>query len=212
MEPYRTPRGMSYRLPYSIPYETYSALCNLQWVHRGNIDIMGSWLSHTTRPLNGLEFLKGILDCWGPCVSKKSSSRIGFYLVSYPGTWFSPYRTLSFSYKALTEWVGRYERNSPVMGSTSSSHNSADSIDVLRGQQETPARNRSCHFSQVNCVSIVVLQLIFLYYAWCFSLSSIKHISVVIIDYRVCFLYFFKIDNLETHLNYITILVLTRRA
>ena len=44
---------------------------------------------------------------------------------------------LSFSYKPLTKWVGRYERNSPVMGSTSSSHNPADSIDVLWGQKET---------------------------------------------------------------------------
>ena len=81
---------------------------------------------------------------------EKNSYWIGFYLLSYPGTWFSPYRTLSFSYKPLTKWVGRYERNSPVMGSTSSSHNSADSINVLWGQKETPARNRSCHFSQVK--------------------------------------------------------------
>ena len=63
--------------------------------------------------------------------------------------------------KPLPKWVGRYERNSPVMGSTSSSHNSADYTDVLRGQKETPARNRSCHLFQVNCVSIVVLQFIF---------------------------------------------------
>ena len=73
----------------------------------------------------------------------------------------SIYRSLSFSYKPLTKWVERYERNSPVMGSTSSSHNSAASIDVLRGQKQTPGRNRSCHLSQVNCVSIVVLQFIF---------------------------------------------------
>ena len=60
--PYRTPRGMSYRLQYRVPSETYSALCNLQWVHKGNIDIMGSWFSHITSPLNGLGFLKGITE------------------------------------------------------------------------------------------------------------------------------------------------------
>ena len=95
--PYRTPRGMSYRLQYRVPSETYSALCNLQWVHKGNIDIMGSWFSHITRPLNGLGFMKGIAELH----IRKNSYWIGFYLLSYPGTWFSPYRTLSFSYKPL---------------------------------------------------------------------------------------------------------------
>ena len=53
---------MSYRLQYRVRSETYSALCNLQWVHKGNIDIMGSWFSHITRPLNGLGFMKGIAE------------------------------------------------------------------------------------------------------------------------------------------------------
>ena len=117
---------MSYRLQYRVRSETYSALCNLQWVHKGNIDMMGSWFSHITRPLNGLGFMKGIAELH----IRKNSYWIGFYLLSYPGTWFSPYRTLSFSYKPLTKWVGKHERKSPVMGSTSSSHNSVDSIDV----------------------------------------------------------------------------------
>ena len=92
---------MSYRLQYRVRSETYSALCNLQWVPKGNIDIMGSWFSHITRPLNGLGFMKGIAELH----IRKNSSWIGFYLLSYPGTWFSPYRTLSFSYKPLTKWV-----------------------------------------------------------------------------------------------------------
>ena len=53
---------MSYRLQYRVRSETYSALCNLQWVPKGNIDIMGSWFSHITRPLNGLGFMKGIAE------------------------------------------------------------------------------------------------------------------------------------------------------
>ena len=124
-------------------------------------------------------------------LEKKSSYWIGFYLLSYPGTWFSPYRTLSFSYKPLPKWVGRYERNSPVMGSTSSSHNSADSINVLWGQKETPARNRSCHFSQVNCVSIVVLQLIFV--PLCMVFLTLKYLAHNRGNYRLLFvfLYFF---------------------
>ena len=158
---------IEYFMKHTAPYVICSGFI------KGNIDIMRSWLSHTTRPSNGLGFMKGILECWAPYFRIKSSYWIGFHLLCCPGTWFSPYRTLSFSYKPLTKWVGRYERNPPVMGSTSSSHNSADSIDVLRGQKETPARNRSCHFSQVNCVFIVVLQFILFHYAWCFSLSSI---------------------------------------
>ena len=130
---------MSYRLQYRVRSETYSALCNLQWVHKGNIDMMGSWFSHIPRPLNGLGFMKGIAELH----IRKTSYWIGFYLLSYPGTWFSPYRTLSFSYKPLTKWVGKHERKSPVMGSTSSSHNSVDSIDVPQDQKETPARNRA---------------------------------------------------------------------
>ena len=78
--------------------------------------------------------------------SNQSSYGIGFCLSSYPGTGFAPCSTLNFSYKPLTKWVGRYEGNSPVMGSTSSSQSSIDSIDVLRGRKETPARNRSFHF------------------------------------------------------------------
>ena len=169
---------MSYRLQYRVRSETYSALCNLQCVHKGNIDIMGSWFSHITRPLNGLGFMKGIAELH----IRKNSYWIGFYLSSYPGTWFSPYRTLSFSYKPLTKWVGKYERKSPVMGSTSSSHNSADSIDVPQDQKK-----HLQGFSQVNRVSIF-LQFTFFHYAWCSSLSSIEHIShitVVIIDYSV---------------------------
>ena len=144
---------------------------------------------------------------------KTNSYWIGFYLLSYPGTWFSPYRTLSFSYKPLTKWVGRYERNSPVMGSTSSSHNSADSIDVLWGQKETPARNRSCHFSQVNCVSIVVLQLIFV--PLCMVFLALKYLAHNRGNYRLLFVFlyfFFGKDNLETHLNHITVLTLTPTA
>ena len=102
---------MSYRLQYRVRSETYSALCNLQWVHKGNIDIMGSWFSHITRPLNGLGFMKGIAELH----IRKNSYWIGFYLLSYPETWFSPYRTLSFSDKPLTKWVGKHERKSPVM-------------------------------------------------------------------------------------------------
>ena len=140
---------MSSRLQYKVLSETYSAPCNLQWVHKGNIDIMGSWFSHITRPLNGLGFMKGIAELH----IRKNSYCIGFHLLSYPGTWFSPYRTLSFSYKPLTKWVGKHERKSPVMGSTSSSHNSADSIDVPQDQKNT-CKEPSFHFSQVNCVSI----------------------------------------------------------
>ena len=100
---------------------------------------MGSWFSHITRPLIGLGFMKGIAELQ----IRKDSYWIGFYLLSYPGTWFSPYRTLSFSHKQLTKVVGKHARKSPVMGSTSSSHNSADSIDVPQDQKETPARNRA---------------------------------------------------------------------
>ena len=53
---------MSYRLQYRVRSETYGALCNLQWVRKGNIDMMGSWFSHITRPLNGLGFMKGIAE------------------------------------------------------------------------------------------------------------------------------------------------------
>ena len=101
--------------------------------------MMGSWFSHITRPLNGLGFMKGIAELH----IRKNSFWIGFYLLSYPGTGFSPYRTLSFSYKPLTKWVGKHERKSPVMSSTSSSHSSVDSIDVPQDQKETPARNRA---------------------------------------------------------------------
>ena len=149
--PHRTPRGMSYRLQYRVPSETYSAPCNVQWVHKRNIGIMRSWFSHITRPLNGLGFMKELLSS----ILEKISYGIGFYQLSYPGTWFSPYRTLSFSYKPLTKWVGKHQRKSPVMGSTSYSHNSADSIDVPQDQKETPARNRaSTSLKQVSCVSI----------------------------------------------------------
>ena len=158
--PYRTPRGMSYKLQYRVPSETYSALCNLQWVHQGNIDIMGSWFSHITRPLHGLGFMMGITEFH----ISKNSYWIGFYLLSYPGTWFSPYRTLSFSYKPLTKWVGKYERKSPVMGSTSSSHNPADSIDVPQDQKGTPARNRAS-------TSLKSIEYLF----FCRSLFSIMH-------------------------------------
>ena len=77
------------------------------------------------------------------------------------------------------------------MGSTSSSHNSADSIDVLWGQKETPARNRSCHFSAVNCVSIVVLQPIFV--PLCMVFLTLKYLAHNRGNYRLLFvfLYFF---------------------
>ena len=77
------------------------------------------------------------------------------------------------------------------MGSTASSHNSADSINVLWGQKETPARNRSCHFSQVNCVSIVVLQLIFVPLRMVFL--TLKYLAHNRGNYRLLFvfLYFF---------------------
>ena len=151
---------MSCRLQYRVPSETYSALCNLQWVHKGNIDIMGSWFSHITRPLNGGGFMKGIAELH----IRNNSYWIGFYLLSYPGTWFSPYRTLSFLYKPLTERVRKYERKSPAMGSTSSSHSLVDSIDVPQDQKETPARNRA----STSLKSIVYL----FFYS---SLFSIMH-------------------------------------
>ena len=125
--------NIEYVLKHTVPY----VICN--GFIKGNIDVMGSWFSHITRPLNGLGFMKGIAELH----IRKNSYWIGFYLLSYPGTWFSPYRTLSFSYKPLTKWVGKHERKSPVMGSTSSSHNSVDSIDVPQDQKETPARNRA---------------------------------------------------------------------
>ena len=129
-----------------------------------------------------------------------------FYLLSYPGTWFSPCSTLSFSYKPLTKWVGRYERNSPVIGSTSSSHNSTDSIDVLPDRKETPARNRSLHFSQVNCVFIVFLQFIF---PLCMVFPTVKYLAHNRGNYR---LLISLVDNLETYLSYITILILSTKA
>ena len=159
---------MSYRLQYRVRSETYSALCNLPRVHRGNIDMMGSWFSHITRPLNGLGFMKGIAELH----IRKNSYWIGFYLLSYPGTWFSPYRTRSFSYKPLTKWVGKHERKSPVMGSTSSSHKSVDSIDVPQDQKETPARNPAST-SLKSIAYLLFLQFTFFHYAWCSSLSSI---------------------------------------
>ena len=158
---------MSYRLQYRVRSETYSALCNLQWVPKGNIDIMGSWFSHITRPLNGLGFMKGIAELH----IRKNSYWIGFYLLSYPGTWFSPYRTLSLEYKPLTKWVGKYERKSPVMGSTSSSHNSADSIDVPQDQKKHLQGTELPLLSSHLC--IYFLQFTFFHYAWCSSLSSI---------------------------------------
>ena len=141
--PYRTPRGISYRLQYRVPSETYSAPCNLQWVHKGIAEL------HI----------------------RTNSYWIGFYLLSYPGTWLSPYRTLSFSYKPLTEWVGKHERKSPVMGSTSSSHNSADSIDVPQGQKETPARNRAS--TSLKSIVYLFFAVHLFHYACCSSLSSI---------------------------------------
>ena len=67
--------------------------------------------------------------------SNQSSYGIGFCLSSYPGIGFAPCSTLNFSYKPLTKWVGRYEREfSNVIGCTSSSQSSIDSIDVLRGR------------------------------------------------------------------------------
>ena len=164
--PYRTPRGMSYRLQYRVPSETYSAPCNLQWVHKGNIDIMGFWFSHITRPLNGLGFMKGIAELH---IRKFLLDR--FLSVVLSGTWFSPYRTLSFSYKPLTKWIGKHERKSPVMGSTSSSHNSADSIDVPQDQKETPARNRAS--TSFKSIVYLFFTVHFFHYAWCSSLSSI---------------------------------------
>ena len=161
---------MSYRLQYRVRAETYSALCNLQWVHKGNIDMMGSWFSHITRPLNGLGFMKGIAELH----IRKSSYWSGFYLLSYPGTWFSPYRTLRFSYKPLTKWVGKHEiRKSPVMGSTSSSHNSVDSIDVPQDQKETPARNRA----STSLKSIAYLFFTVHFFPLCMVFLTLKYLA-----------------------------------
>ena len=163
--PYRTPRGMSYRLQYRIPSETYSAPCNLQWVHKGNIDIMGSWFSHITCPLNGLGFMKGIAELH----IRKNSYWIGSYLLSYPGTWFSPYRTLSFSHKPLTKCVGKHERKSPaphllhiiqlillMFHRIKKKHLQGTELPLLSSQ-----------------LCIYFLQFIVFHYAWCSSLSSI---------------------------------------
>ena len=180
---------MSYRLQYRVRSETYSALCNLQWVHKGNIDMMGSWFSHITRPLNGLGFMKGIAELH----IRKNSFWIGFYLLSYPGTWFSPYRTLSFSYKPLTKWVGKHERTSPVMGSTSSSHSSVDSIDVPQDQKKNTCKEPSFHFSQVNCVSIFVTVHFFPLCMVFLTLKYLAHKSHICSNCRLLrvFLYFF---------------------
>ena len=166
--PYRTPREASYRLPieYLMTYEICSGFI------KGTLTSWALGFSHITRPLNGLGFMEGILQCWAQYFSNQSSYGIGFCLSSYPGIGFAPCSTLNFSYKPLTKWVGRYEGNSPVMGSTSSSQSSIDSIDVLRGRKETPARNRSFHFlSQLYIYCIFTVH--FFPYAWCFSLSSI---------------------------------------
>ena len=149
---------------------------------------MGSWFSHITRPLNGLGFMKGIAELH----IRKNSYWIGFYLLSYPGTWFSPYRTLSFAHKPLTKWVGKHERKSPVMGSTSSSHNSADSIDVPQDQKETPARNRA----STSLKSIVYLFFTVHFFPLCMVFLTLKylaHKSHNCSNYRLLcvFLYFF---------------------
>ena len=94
-------------------------------------------------------------------------------LLSYPGTWFSPYRTLSFSYKSLTKWVGKHERKSPVMGTTSSSHNSADSIDVPQDQKETPARNRA----STSLKSIVYLFFYSSLFPLCMVFLTLKYLA-----------------------------------
>ena len=155
-------------MKHTVPHVICSGFIN------GTLTSWAFWFSNITRPLNGLGSIKGILECWAPyCCRLKNSYWIGFYLSSYPGTWCSPCSTLSFSYNFLTKWVGKYGRNSPAMGSTSSSQSSTDSIDVLWGRKETPARNRSFHFSQANCVSIVFLKFTVFHYAWCFPLSSI---------------------------------------
>ena len=141
-----------------MPYD----LRNLQWVHKGNINIMGSWFFSYNPSIKLLGFMEGILQCWAQYSSNQSSYGIGFCLSCYPGTGFAPCSTLNFSYKPLTKWVGRYEGNSPVMGSTSSSQSSIDSIDVLRGRKETPARNRSFHFlSQLYIYCIFYSSLFF---------------------------------------------------
>ena len=179
---------MSYRLQYRVRSETYSALCNLQRVHKGNIDIMGSWFSHITPPLNWLGFMKGIAELH----IRKNSYWIGFYLLPYPGTWFSPYRTLSFSYKPLTKWVGKYERKSPVMGSTSSSHNSADSIDAPKDQKKHLQGTELPLLSSQLCtyfftVHVFPLCMVFL------TLKYLAHKSHNCSSYRLLciFLYFF---------------------
>ena len=81
------------------------------------------------------------------------------------------------------------------------------------GLKETPARNRSCHFSQVNCVFIVVLELIFV--PLCMVFLTLKYLAHNRGNYRLLlvFLYFFfGKDNLETYLYYITVLTLTPTA
>ena len=177
---------MSYRLQYRVRSETYSALCNLQWVHKGNIDIMGSWFSRITRPLNGLGFMKGIAELH----IRKNSYWIGFYLLSYPGTWFSPYRTLSFSYKPLTKWVGKYERKSPVMGS--SSHNSADSIDVPQDQKKHLQGTELPLLSSQLCIYFFTVHFFPLCMVF-LTLKYLAHKSHNCSNYRLLcvFLYFF---------------------
>ena len=180
---------MSYRLQYRVRSETYSALCNLQWVHKGNVDIMGSWFSHITRPLNGLRFMKGIAELH----IRKNSYWIGFYLLSYPGTWFCPYRTLSFSYKPLTKWVGKYERKSPVMGSTSSPHNSADSIDVPQDQKKHLQGTELPLLSSQLCIYFFTVHFFPLCMVF-LTLKYLAHKSHNCSNYRLrcVFLYFFE--------------------
>ena len=136
--------------------------------------------------------MEGILQCWAQYFSNQSSYGIGFCQSSYPGTGFAPCSTLNFSYKHLTKWVGRYEGNSPVMGSTSSSQSSIDSIDVLRGRKETPARTRSFHFlSQLYIYCIFYSSLFF---PLCMVFLTVKYLADERCNYRLLFvfLYFLK--------------------
>ena len=108
---YRTPREASYRLP--IEYLMTYVICS--GFMKGTLTSWALGFSHITRPLNGLGFMEGILQCWAQYLfSNPSSYGIGFCLSSYPGIRFTPCSTLNFSYKSLTKWVGRYEGNSPM--------------------------------------------------------------------------------------------------
>ena len=57
---YRTPREASYRLP--IEYLMTYVICS--GFMKGTLTSWALGFSHITRPLNGLGFTEGILQCW----------------------------------------------------------------------------------------------------------------------------------------------------